>query len=229
MKITFKNRMIKKVILLIFLSSGLIESLLAQEHPPFWEDVQVIKQYDNIYNPPDNPILFIGSSSIRLWDNLERTFAKYDALNRGIGGAEVNHIINYAEDIIFPYNPREIVMYIGENDLVVEGTTADSILTRTKRLFQIIRAKLPNIPIVYISIKPSPSRTTYLDVAETANALIENYISTQNNIAYIDIFHPMLNKEGKLRTELFIEDMLHMNRKGYKIWRRKLKRHLIKK
>jgi lysophospholipase L1-like esterase len=229
MKITFSNTVIKKVILLIFLSSGLIETILAQEHPAFWEDVQAIKEYDNIYNPPDNPILFIGSSSIRLWDNLERTFAKYVVLNRGIGGSEINHIINYADDIIFPYNPRQIVIYIGENDLVVEGTTADSILTRTKMLFQIIRAKLPDIPIVYLSIKPSPSRTTYLEVAETANALIENYIITQNNITYIDIFHPMLNKEGKPRTELFIEDMLHMNKKGYKIWRKKLKRHLIKK
>ena len=229
MKTTLNKTMIKKVLFLIFLNSGIIQNLLAQEHPPFWEDVQVIKQFDNIYNPPKNPILFIGSSSIRLWDNLERTFAKYDALNRGIGGAEVNHIINYADDIIFPYNPREIIMYIGENDLVVKGTTADSVLIRTKRLLQIIRSKLPNIPIVYFSIKPSPSRANYLDMAREANALIKNYISTQKNITYIDIFNPMLNKEGKPRPELFIDDMLHMNNKGYRIWRKKIKRHLIKK
>lgn len=220
--------MIKKVfpfiLFLIFL-----QSLKAQDKPPFWDDVQTIKQFDNIYNPPKNPVLFVGSSSIRLWDNLEKTFAKYDALNRGIGGAEVNHIIYYAEDIIFPYNPREIVMYIGENDLVVKGTTADSILTRTKRLFQVIRSKLPDIPIVYFSIKPSPSRATYLDMAREANELIKNYINTQKNITYVDIFNPMLNKVGKPRTELFIDDMLHMNKKGYKIWRRKIKRHLIKK
>jgi lysophospholipase L1-like esterase len=221
--------MIKKGLFLIFLCVSIIQNLLAQEHPPFWDDVQVIKQYDKIYDPPQNPILFIGSSSIRLWGNLERTFAKYDALNRGIGGAEVNHIINYAEDIIFPYNPREIVMYIGENDLVVEGTTADSILTRTKRLFQIIRSKLPDIPIVYFSIKPSPSRDSYLEMARDANALIKNYIETQKNITYIDIFNPMLNKQGKPKPELFIDDMLHMNKKGYRIWRRKVKRHLIKK
>lgn len=219
---------IKKNIILIFLCLGFIQNILAQDHPPFWEDVQAIKTFDNIYNPPKNPILFIGSSSIRLWNNLERTFAKYDALNRGIGGAEVNHIISYADDIIFPYNPREIVMYIGENDLVVKGTTADSVLTRTKRLFQIIRSKLPDIPIVYFSIKPSPSRAIYLEVAREANALIKNYIRTQKNMTYVDIFNPMLNKDGKPKPELFINDMLHMNKKGYRIWRRKIKRHLIK-
>ena len=69
----------------------------------------------------------------------------------------------------------------------------------------------------------------YLDVAREANALIKNYISTQQNITYIDIFNPMLNKEGKPKPELFIDDMLHMNKKGYRIWRRKVKRHLIKK
>lgn len=220
--------MIKKALFLIFFFSGIIQNIWSQEHPPFWEDVQAIKQFDNIYNPPKNPILFIGSSSIRLWDDLEKTFAKYDVLNRGIGGAEVNHIINYADDIIFPYNPREIVMYIGENDLVVKGTTADSVLTRTKRLIQIIRAKLPNIPIVYFSIKPSPSRAIYFDTAREANTLIKNYISTQKNITYVNIFNPMLTKKGKTRPELFIDDMLHMNKKGYKIWRRKIKGHLIK-
>lgn len=229
MSITLKMFKTQKVIFLIFITVCTNQLILAQNHPPFWEDVQVIKQFDNIYNPPTNPILFIGSSSIRLWDDLEKTFAKYDALNRGIGGAEVNHIINYVDDIIFPYNPREIVMYIGENDLVVEGTTADSVLIRTKRLLQIIRSKLPNIPIVYFSIKPSPSRASYLDVARESNRLIKNYMSTQKNITYVDIFNPMLTKEGNPRPELFIEDMLHMNKKGYKIWRRKIKRHLIKK
>lgn len=204
------------------------QKLLAQEKPPFWDDVQAIKKYDGIYNPPSNPILFIGSSSIRLW-NIESKFRRYDVLNRGIGGAETNHIINYADDIIFPYQPKQIVIYVGENDLIVEGTTADSIFSRTKTLFQIIRNKLPNIPIVYFSIKPSPSREVYLNMAETANSLIKNYIETQSDMTYIDIFYPMLNKQGKPRPELFIDDKLHMNKRGYKIWRRKLKRYLIKK
>lgn len=203
------------------------QNLLAQEKLPFWDDVQGLKKYDGIYNPPSNTILFIGSSSIRLWD-LKRTFRKHVVLNRGIGGAEINHIINYANDIIFPYQPRQIVIYVGENDLIVEGTTADSIFSRTKQLFRIIQDKLPEVPIVYLSIKPSPSREVYLNTAEAANSLIKTFIETQKNMTYIDIFYPMLNKQGKARPELFKVDMLHMNKKGYKIWKRKVKRHLIK-
>lgn len=220
--------MIKKEIFLIFLCVGIIQNLLAQEHPPFWDDIQAIKQYDLIYEPPTNPILFIGSSSIRMWNDLERIFAKYIVINRGIGGAEVNDILFYANDIVFPYHPRQIVIYVGENDLVVEGTTVDSILSRAKQLFQVIQSKLPNVPIVYFSIKPSPSRETYIDVAKAVNILIKNYIQTQKNMTYVDIFNPMLTKQGTPKPELFVEDMLHMNKKGYKIWRRKIKRHLIK-
>jgi len=203
------------------------QKLWAQEKPPFWDDIQVIKKYDAIYNPPSNPILFIGSSSIRLW-NLYSTFPKHVVLNRSFGSSEVNDIINYANDIIFPYQPRQIVIYVGENDLIVEGTTADSIFSRTKQLFRIIQNKLPEVSIVYLSIKPSPSREVYLNMAEASNTLIKNYIQTQKNITYVDIFYPMLNKQGKPRPELFKVDMLHMNQKGYKIWKRKVKRHLIK-
>jgi lysophospholipase L1-like esterase len=219
----------KTFILLVCLLTGTVNLLFAQEHPAYWDDVQVIKKYDQIYAPPDHPILFIGSSSIRKWDDLERTFANYVVMNRGIGGAVVNDISNYANDIVFPYHPREIVIYVGENDLVNEQTTADSIFLRTERLLQVIRAGLPGIPIVYISIKPSPVREKYLDKAIATNNLIKEYIRTQKNIVFVDIFHRMLNAEGKPRPELFLSDNLHMNLEGYKIWRKAIQPLLIKK
>ncbi|MEI7981557.1 MAG: GDSL family lipase, partial [Bacteroidota bacterium] len=104
----------RNLLVLVFLSGVFfIQQLPAQDNPAFWEDVQVIKKYDQIYAPPDHPILFIGSSSIRKWDDLERTFSKYVVMNRGIGGAMVNDIINYVIDIIFPYHPRQVVFYVG--------------------------------------------------------------------------------------------------------------------
>jgi lysophospholipase L1-like esterase len=220
----------KKVVVLIFLLViCFVQQLSAQTNPAFWDDVQVIKKYDNIYTPPDHPILFIGSSSIRKWDDLERTFAKYVVMNRGIGGAEVNDITRYVSDLVIPYHPRQIVIYVGENDMVNASTTADSILLRTQRLFQAIRAALPEIPIVYISIKPSPVREKYLDKAVAANQLIRNYIRSQKNMVFTDIFHKMLNAEGKPRPELFISDRLHMNKQGYKIWQKAIKPLLFKK
>jgi hypothetical protein len=38
-------------------------------------------------------------------------------------------------------------------------------------------------------------------------------------MVYIDVFTPMLTKDGKPRPELFVEDRLHMNRQGYELWK----------
>jgi lysophospholipase L1-like esterase len=220
----------KKVILLCSLLMAAVTVLKAQqtEKPRFWDDVQTIKHYDRMYNPPAHPILFTGSSSIRKWGDLERTFASYVVMNRGIGGAVVNDITFYLDDIVFPYQPRQIVLYVGENDLPDAASTADSVLERTKRLFYRIRERLPDVPIVYISMKPSPSREKFQQKAIAANALIKDFLSRQKQAVFIDIFHPMLTADGKTRPELFVSDMLHMNEKGYKIWRELVTPHLLK-
>src|SRR6187402_1967640 len=128
-----------------FLAIGLCCTDLAhaQARPPFWDDVQTIKYYDKMYEPPANPIVFVGSSSIRKWNDAERTFAAYSVMNRGIGGAVTNDITYYLDDIVFPYHPRQIVIYVGENDLPQETATADTVLARTKVLIGRIRARLP--------------------------------------------------------------------------------------
>jgi lysophospholipase L1-like esterase len=216
----------KKLICFFALSLAVCITVHAQK---FQDDVNTILQYDKMYTPPANPILFTGSSSIRKWEDLERTFAGYIAMNRGIGGAVTNDIIYHANDLIFSYHPREIVLYVGENDLVENGVTADSVFNRFRQLYTLIRSKLPAIPIVYISIKPSPSREQFLPVAKAANALIKAYIAQQSHITYVDVFSQMLGKDGKPRRELFVEDMLHMNAKGYAIWLKAVKPYLLKK
>ncbi|SEW28666.1 Lysophospholipase L1 [Chitinophaga sp. YR573] len=218
----------KKLLFFVFLIiAG--ETLSAQNKQAYREDVQTIRKYDQMYEPPYQPILFIGSSSIRKWNDLERTFADYVVLNRGIGGAVVNDITYYLNDIVFPYHPRQIVIYVGENDLPDEQSTADSVLNRTKRLIEGIRAKLPEISILYISIKPSPSREKYQPKAIAANELIREYLKEDKNITFIDVFSLMLTPEGKLRPELFVGDMLHMNGQGYKIWRAAVEPYLLKR
>ena len=219
----------KKTILLlciiVFWSSS---QVFAQDKPRYWNDVQTIKQYDQIYAPPKDPILFVGSSSIRLWSNLERTFADYNVLNRGLGGTVINEITYYFNDLIIPYHPRQIFLYVGENDLPDGKTTSDSILYRTKRLLTLISQNLPNVPIVYISMKPSPSREKYMDKMIAANRLIREYIATQNNMKFIDVYRLMLTPEGKSKPELFREDKLHMNKTGYDIWIKEIKPYLLK-
>jgi len=219
----------KITFLLVFFSLWSSIQLFAQNIPRYDNDVQTIKQYDKIYTPPLNPVLFVGSSSIRRWNDLERTFAEYVVLNRGIGGTVINEITYYINDLIIPYHPRQIVLYVGENDLPDEKTTCDSILIRTKRLLTRIREKLPNVPIIYISLKPSPSREKYMDKMKLANRLIRNYITTQHDMRFIDVCTPMLTREGKPRPELFLEDHLHMNSRGYEIWIKEIKPYLLKR
>lgn len=214
---------------LLLVVSCISTSSFAQGQPRYWEDVQTIKNYDRMYNPPASPIVFIGSSSIRKWDDAERIFAKNVVMNRGIGGAVVNDISFYLNDLLFVYKPRQVVIYVGENDLVDEASTPDSILNRTKILFRLIREKLPTVPILYISIKPSPSREKFLSKAISCNKLISSFLKTDKYTLFVDIFKPMTTAAGKTRPELFVGDMLHMNTKGYEIWRKAVQPLLLKK
>jgi len=223
-----KSKKMKKSFLTILILHLFILTSFAQKKPPFWDDVQIIKKYDRMYKPPVNPVLFVGSSSIRKWDDLTQVFAKYNALNRGVGGTVINDITFYLNDIVFPYQPKQIVLYVGENDLPNEKVTPDTVLNRTKNLFKAIRAKLPNVPIVYIAMKPSPSREKFREKAEASNALIQKFLAGDANTTFVDIYPLMLTKDGKLRPELFASDMLHMNAGGYAIWRKAVEKYLIK-
>lgn len=181
-----------------------------------------------MYSPAPHPILFIGSSSIRKWEHLQQAFGSYNVLNRGVGGTVIDDITFYLNDILFPYAPKQIVLYVGENDLPREKETADTILNKTIHLYKMIRAKLPNVPIAYIALKPSPSREKYSAKAIAANKLIKNFLAKEKNTAFIDVFTPMLDKNGKSRPELFVEDMLHMKPAGYAIWEKAVRPYLIK-
>lgn len=219
----------KCLFLLCFVLLNATGYLLAQSPQRFENDIHTIKDFDRMYAPPTHPILFVGSSSIRKWDDLERNFSSYVVLNRGVGGAVTNDITYFAKDIIFPYAPRQIVIYVGENDLPDAGVNADTLLQRFKGLYTTIRSKLPTIPILYISIKPSPSRVAFFEKGKQANALIKDYIATKKNITYIDIYPLMLDAGGNPRKELFLSDMLHMNKDGYAIWEKALQPHLLRR
>ncbi|HEY1020400.1 MAG TPA: GDSL-type esterase/lipase family protein [Sediminibacterium sp.] len=199
----------------------------AQTHPPYWEDVQAIRRYDKIYAPPASPILFTGSSSIRLWNNLSEQFRSYTVLNRGIGGAVVADIDRYVEDLILPYKPKQVVLYIGEND-ILSAPNGDTVFTAFRKLFFHIRAVLPEVPLAFISIKPSPSREQFLPIVIRANELIKAFLAEQSSAGFIDIYPLMLDKKGQFRRELFRQDMLHMQPEGYTIWYKRVKPFLVK-
>ena len=188
--------------------------------PNKWEaDIQKFEEADRQHPPAKGGVLFIGSSSIRMWKDLTADFPGVNALNRGFGGSEIADSTAFVDRIIVPYQPRLILLYAGDNDLAA-GKTPQQVLADYQAFVNRVRAKLPSVKIAFISIKPSLARLKLMEQMRTANALIREYTTQQRNLLFVDVFTPMLNDAGQPRPELFIQDGLHMTREGYAIWRK---------
>jgi lysophospholipase L1-like esterase len=197
--------------------------------PPFWNEIAEFKKQDSLQRPPSGAILFVGSSSFRKWTNLQGYFPGYPVINRGFGGSTFPDVIRYAGDIIYPYHPKQVVIYCGDNDLAVsDSVTSTIVFNRFVRLYDLIRTHLKNVDIVYVSIKPSPSREKLMPRMEEVNDMIRDFMAKYSHAAFVDVYHPMLTAQGKPMDDLFISDKLHMNEKGYKIWQQILLPYLDK-
>ncbi|WP_347158666.1 GDSL-type esterase/lipase family protein [Pontibacter chitinilyticus] len=199
-----------------------------EQRSPFWDEIQAFKKQDSLQMPPKNAILFTGSSSIRKWESLQQMFPKYTVINRGFGGSTLPDLKRYLNDIVFPYQPKQIVIYSGENDIATDTVLAPEVLQRFKDVFTAIRQKMPEVPILFISIKPSPSRAQYWPIVQEANKLIKAYLAQQPRAKFVDVYAPMLLKNGKAIPEIFTQDSLHMNDKGYLIWKKQIQPYLVK-
>lgn len=215
---------IKLILLLVFLAG-----VACAQKLPFWDDIQNFKYQDSIQSPPHHEILFVGSSSFTKWTDVQDYFPGYTIINRGFGGSSLPDVIRYADDIIFPYSPKQIVIYCGENDLAASDTvTGATVYKRFVTLFDLIRKKMPDVPVVFISLKPSPSRWHLRQKMITANDEIKNFLLKQKNAAFIDVYHKMLGADSLPLKEIYLGDNLHMNSKGYAIWQKEIKPHLDK-
>ena len=209
---------------IVFLFSVIFFALLytntrAQE-PPFYSEIKDFKKQDSIHLPPKNAILFVGSSSFRKWTDVQDYFPGYMIINRGFGGSSLPDVIRYTNDIIIPYHPKQVVIYCGENDLATSDTvTAEMVVNRFKTLFSLIRKGLGNVPVVFVSLKPSPSRSKLFPKMLEANVRIKQFLSKKSRTAFADVYHKMLNSDGAPMKDLFLEDNLHMNKNGYAIWK----------
>ncbi|MGI4020560.1 MAG: GDSL-type esterase/lipase family protein [Janthinobacterium lividum] len=218
-----------QLFLILFLSVNFCyHDIFAQQKAPFYDEIQAFKKQDSLNPPRKNGVLFIGSSSLRKWTDLEKTFADYHAINRGFGGSTLTDAIYYEHDLVDPYQPKQIVIYSGENDIAAGNVSAQMVLDRFKKLFGLIRQKQALVPVAFISIKPSPSRAKFQPIVIEANNLIKKFLRKERKTTYIDIYRAMLDENRQMRPELFGSDMLHMNEKGYQIWTKAIQPHLIK-
>jgi hypothetical protein len=197
--------------------------LYAQKGFPFADEIAAFKHRDSVKFPPNNGILFIGSSSIRLWDDLEQRFPGKPLIKRGVGGSELWQLVDYFTPyILFPYHPRKIFIYAGEND-IAGGKSADFVFEEFKKLHGMIRKQLPVVRIYYMSIKMSPSREKYFKEVAVANELIKNYLAGKPNTTFIDVNAAILKTSTSMPdSSLFMSDYLHLNSKGYDKWQRVL-------
>lgn len=201
---------------------------LSQSSPAFWYDILAFKKLDSAQKPLPNSILFVGSSSFTKWVDINDYFPGYTIINRGFGGSSLPDVIRYAYDIILPYQPRQVVIYCGENDLAsTDSITVNEVVNRFKTLFGMIRTNLPKANIAFVSIKPSPVRASIQGKVKAANKIIKSYLAAQKNAAFIDIYDAMLDPQGQMREELYIADRLHMKPAGYAIWKKAIEPYLI--
>lgn len=196
---------------------------------PFWNEVQQFKAADSAVFPAANQILLIGSSSFTMWKDVQTYFPDRKILNRAFGGSTLADVIRYRYDVIFPYQPKQIVIYCGENDFASSDTvTVELVMQRFATLFNYVRAKYKNVPVAYVSMKPSPSRVHLFSKYKEGNKRIKDFLATKPNAKFVDVYSAMLNERGEPMPDIFLNDNLHMNAKGYAIWKTKLEKVLLK-
>lgn len=211
-----------KIGLLIMFCSCLV--LKAQDKPAEnpagkWEEtIRQFEQWDSKNTFPADAVLFVGSSSIRMWPTRE-CFEGLAVINRGFGGSQISEVNYFAERIVLRYGPKVIVFYAGDND-VAAGKNARRVFDNYKKFVKLVHAGLPGTRMIYVGIKPSRSRWSLWPVMNEANMMIKDFSGKDGRLFYFDSATPLLDSDGKPNPAFFLKDQLHLNDKGYKVWTR---------
>lgn len=202
---------------LLFVLLPFVASVLSAAPEKWTAAIDAFIKADASHPPAPGGVVFVGSSSIVKWTTLAQDFPGVPVIQRGFGGSDLSDSVFYADKIVTPYQPRVVVVYAGENDLWA-GKSADALLADFKAFNQKVHAAVPNARIVFIGLKPSPSRIRIRGEVIRANQLISAECAKDKRLVFVDVFGPMLDAQGKDRPELYVEDQLHMKPAGYAIW-----------
>jgi len=181
-------------------------------------EIRAFESADRASTPAPGGIVFVGSSSIRLWKSLAADFPGLPVLNRGFGGSTFPEANHYVARTVLRYRPRTVVLYEGDND-ISSGRSPQQVLADYREFVRLVRDSLPRTRIVFIAIKPSPSRWKLVGLQREANRLVRDVVATDTLLSYVDVFEPMLGANGRPQPALFVADSLHMTTAGYAIWR----------
>jgi lysophospholipase L1-like esterase len=203
----------RRILLLIFLTLATLTQAQTQAER-FEQKVREYSAADRIHPPPRGAILFAGDSQFFRWNTIHEDLAGYTLINRGIDSFQLEHLIQYADQLVLPYDPRLIVLHVGGND-VHNGKSSARVLADFKTFVARVRARYPKVPIIYSSITPGPGRWDEAPQRIETNRVLRDYIATQPDLKFIDLWSAMLTSDGKPREELWVSDRVHPNHAGY--------------
>lgn len=182
-----------------------------------WESaIAAFEKQDREQPPPKHAVVFVGSSSIRLWD-LAKSFPGMDVINRGFGGSEIADTTHFLDRLVIKHEPRLVIFYAGDND-IANGKSPERVAADFEAMERALHARLPETRLVYFSIKPSPSRWKRWAQAQQANQQIEAYCKSHDRVQFVDAGSALLGRDGLPRPELFQKDGLHLSAQGYEVW-----------
>tara|TARA_R110000868_G_scaffold281257_1_gene541635 strand:+ start:208 stop:813 length:606 start_codon:yes stop_codon:yes gene_type:complete len=197
----------------------------SQQNPIFKNEViSINKKYDSIWNPSLETIVFTGSSSVRMWKNLQDVFPNHQIINSGFGGSEAIDLLGYTHELILKFKPKKVFIYEGDNDLFAKKRPKDIISSLAAIITQ-IKNQNETTKIILISPKPSIVRWNLKSKYKRFNRKLQRFCKKNNDLEFANVWNIMLDKK-KLKTELFIDDGLHMNDQGYQLWYSVIKNYM---
>ena len=214
----------KRFIILI-LSFCFLQMAFGQDPGRFQQEINDLSQVKHHIDPNKETAVFAGSSSFRMWKNIDSYFPQYNVINSGFGGSHMSGLVYYADQLIIRFHPDKIFIYEGDNDLEY-GKKPDEILETTKLLLALIENTLPGTSVFILSAKPSPARWSLKEKYNELNGKFEELVKNFPNVYFINVWDVLLDKSGNPRNELYINDRLHLNDEGYKLWANQISTYL---
>lgn len=201
-----------KWILILFITA----SMAAQNPHDFDKEIEKFNQIS--FTEGIDLTVFTGSSTIRLWKNLEEDCKQSKLVNTGFGGSQMSDLLYFIDQTVLRFKPKTVYIYEGDNDIAA-GKKPDAIIKTAQQVVDKILSSDSETKIVFISAKPSPSRWSFKSEYLSFNALLKKYCESHEQLSYIDVWNPMLNDHGRPAPQIFVSDSLHMNRQGYLLWK----------
>lgn len=215
-----KNSSFFAFLLLLIVSSSLKTAGAQTVDDPdplrFEEEINQFEEFDSKNSFPEDAILFVGSSSIRMWKTAE-AFPDVPVINRGFGGSHFSDLLYYYDKLVLPYDPSAVVLYEGDND-VASGKSNDQVFEDYLEFTNRLSSDFPDARLVFVPIKPSSSRWELWPQMKEANQRIKEHMSENDQFYYVDLASPILGSDGTPDDFLFLDDLLHLNANGYAKW-----------